>query len=142
MDVDEKRKKLEEEASAITEELTASIDGKKPMGISTPLVDEEGYPRNDIDVYRARNLRKRLNEIRFDHAALMKDIEGSVYKNVSLSQLCSSFVVVNVFSILSLLKHIDKSFDAFTSDSYRIQRQQNRRQRLEERKSPDQRWIP
>ncbi len=110
MDVDKKRKNLEEEASAITEELTASIDGKKPMGISTPLVDEEGYPRNDIDVYRARNLRKRLNEIRFDHAALMKDIEGSVYKNVSLSH---KFVhhwwfipkeeeqVVNVFSILS-----------------------------------------
>jgi hypothetical protein len=82
-DCDEKRKNLEAEASAITDELTKSIDGKEPMGVSTPLVDKEGYPRADIDVYRARHLRKRLNEIRFDHAAIMKKIEENVSQHVS-----------------------------------------------------------
>lgn len=80
-DLNKKRETLEEEASAITDELTASIDGKEPMGISTPLVDTEGYPRADIDVYRARHLRKRLNEIKFDHSLLMKKIEEKFIQN-------------------------------------------------------------
>lgn len=83
-DLNKKRETLEEEASAITDELTASIDGKEPMGISTPLVDAEGYPRADIDVYRARHLRKRLNEIKFDHSLLMKKIEEKFIQNVSI----------------------------------------------------------
>lgn len=82
-DLDAQRKALEEEASAITSELTTSLDGKEPMGISTPLVDKDGYPRADVDVYRARHLRKRLNEIRFDHDAIMKKIEEHVFQNSS-----------------------------------------------------------
>ena len=57
-------------------ELTTSIDGEtRPMGIDTPLIDEEGYPRNDIDVHRARTLRHRLAVIRTDHKELMKEVE-------------------------------------------------------------------
>ena len=83
--LDKRRRNLEEESSAITDELTNSVDGKKPMGVTTPLVDEEGFPRADIDVYRARHLRKRLNEIRYDHSNIMKKIEGNLSsKNVSL----------------------------------------------------------
>jgi len=81
--LDKKRKSLEEEAAAITEELTTSIDGKEPIGISTPLVDDEGYPRADIDVYKARHLRKRLNEIKFDHDLIMKKMEDQILKKVS-----------------------------------------------------------
>lgn len=84
LDYDGQRKSLEEEAAVITAELTTSVDGKEPMGISTPLVDAEGYPRADVDVYRARYLRKRLNEIRFDHGAIMKKIEKKVRGEVSL----------------------------------------------------------
>lgn len=75
LELDKKRMALEEEELAITDELISSSDGKDPMGISTPLVDDEGYPRNDIDIYRARSLRKRLNEIKFDHSLIMKKIE-------------------------------------------------------------------
>ena len=85
--LDKKRQSLEEEASAITEELTASIDGKEPIGISTPLVDEEGYPRAEIDVYRARHLRKRLNEIKFDHDLIMKQMEDQIFKKVSFTSV-------------------------------------------------------
>jgi len=86
LNIDKRRKALEEEAQAITDELTTSIDGKPPMGVSTPLIDEEGYPRGDIDVYRARHLRKRLNEIRFDHSSLMKNMEGQMVHTAEAAQ--------------------------------------------------------
>jgi hypothetical protein len=77
--LDRKRKDLEAEAQVITDELTQSIDGKEPMGINTPLTDEEGFPRADIDLYRARDLRKRLNEIRYDHDMIMKEMEHHLF---------------------------------------------------------------
>jgi hypothetical protein len=114
MNLDKSRQSLEEEASAITDELTASIDGKEPIGISTPLVDKEGYPRAEIDVYRARHLRKRLNEIKFDHDLIMKKMEGHILEKVSFDRLwlirrhrrrtlvCSSpFLLFHVSMLLS-----------------------------------------
>ena len=88
IDLDNSRKALEAEAQAITDELTQPVidgDGKKskPMGVNTPLVDEEGYPRSDIDIYRARGLRQRLNEIKYDHKLIMKQIESKLSANGS-----------------------------------------------------------
>jgi 26S proteasome regulatory subunit N4 len=75
------RKALEEEAEGIVSELEApsgpDFDGL-PMGIDTPLVDADGYPRGDVDIYRARSLRGRLAVIRTDHKALMKQMEDSL----------------------------------------------------------------
>jgi len=78
--LDVKRKSLEMEAEAIVSELTSPIiseDGKQKncMGIDTPLIDADGYPRSDIDVFRARTLRSRLAVIRTDHSNIMKKIE-------------------------------------------------------------------
>jgi len=87
--LDERRQAMEEEANAIIDELTSSPpptdDGNtvKPMGISTPLVDEEGYPRADVDVYRARHLRKRLNEFKFDHTLIKKKIEETMMQQIN-----------------------------------------------------------
>ena len=79
--LDVQRKSLEMEAEAITSELTTPPSPDvPPMGIDTPLVDREGYPRGDVDVYRARELRHRLACIRTDHSALMKNIEGELLK--------------------------------------------------------------
>lgn len=79
--LDARRKALEAEASAIVDELmSCPEEGGNPMGIDTPLTDSDGYPRNDIDVYRARVLRKRLNEIRNDHKGMMKQIETGLVK--------------------------------------------------------------
>jgi 26S proteasome non-ATPase regulatory subunit 9 len=69
------RKSLEAESDVIQIELTQSIDGVPPMGIDTPLVDQEGYPRGDVDVYRARALRGRLAEIQTDYKVIMKQVE-------------------------------------------------------------------
>jgi len=74
--LDVQRQSLETEAQAITLELTEEPEnGGQPMGIDTPLTDSDGYPRGDIDVYRARSLRGRLAEIRSDYKNLMKEID-------------------------------------------------------------------
>ena len=78
-----KRQSLEMELDAIVSELTDDSKGD-PMGVDTPLVDKEGYPRADIDVYRARSLRGRLAVIRSDHKDLMKDIERTLQQLASL----------------------------------------------------------
>jgi len=85
--LDSRRKALETEASAIVDELMAvPEEGGNPMGVDTPLTDVDGYPRNDIDVYRARVLRKRLNEIRTDHKEMMKQIETGLVKVAASSR--------------------------------------------------------
>lgn len=79
--LDVKRRALESEGAAILAELEAPPEGGgAPMGIDTPLVDSEGYPRGDVDVVRARSLRARLNVIRTDHKILMKEVEEALVK--------------------------------------------------------------
>lgn len=83
--LDVKRKALEMEADAIHAELTLEgSEGQPPMGVDTPLVDQDGYPRGDIDVYRARTLRGRLKTIQTDHKAIMKDIEKGLARLAAL----------------------------------------------------------
>lgn len=78
---DTQRKALENEAQAIVLELEApGENGQKAMGIDTPLTDLDGYPRADIDIYRARTLRGRLAVIRTDHKELMAKIEEGLQK--------------------------------------------------------------
>lgn len=88
--LDVKRQSLEMEGEAIISELTAEPEsGGKSMGIDTPLVDHEGYPRGDVDVYRARDLRQRLAVIRTDRKELMKQID-TVLSQISLVQVRTS----------------------------------------------------
>mmetsp|Transcript_44912 Transcript_44912/g.54412 ORF Transcript_44912/g.54412 Transcript_44912/m.54412 type:complete len:313 (-) Transcript_44912:279-1217(-) len=80
LSLDAQRKSLESEAEGIVSELLSPPEsGGAPMGIDTPLVDDEGYPRADIDVYRARVLRRRLNEIRTDRKDIMKKLETGIH---------------------------------------------------------------
>lgn len=83
------REALENESAAITSELT-SRDPEQPnvppMGVDTPLVDDDGFPRNDIDVFRARTLRHRLMMIRTDHKKLMDEIESALQQLALLLQ--------------------------------------------------------
>jgi len=71
------REALECEMKGIVSELTS---GENAIGIDTALVDKEGYPRGDIDIYRARTLRKRYGEIEKDLKGIMKKIEGGLCK--------------------------------------------------------------
>mmetsp|Transcript_4655 Transcript_4655/g.13162 ORF Transcript_4655/g.13162 Transcript_4655/m.13162 type:complete len:333 (-) Transcript_4655:1018-2016(-) len=79
--LDAQRRALEAEAAAIVDELLAppaDDAAGEPMGVDTPLVDADGYPRGDVDVFRARTLRHRLNEVRTDHKDLMKRVEAGM----------------------------------------------------------------
>ena len=67
---------LELEADAIHSELTSpGVNGEPPAGIRGDLIDTEGFPRADIDLFNVRNKRRRLAEINTDHSAIMKNIE-------------------------------------------------------------------
>jgi 26S proteasome regulatory subunit N4 len=86
----QQREALELEGSAIVSELTTSpgvrVDPMNesiltpipPPGIDTPLVDREGYPRDDIDLYRVRALRQRLAVIRTDYERLQGPLQQLV----------------------------------------------------------------
>ncbi|KUF99700.1 hypothetical protein AM588_10010148 [Phytophthora nicotianae] len=62
---------IEAEIEAVVAELTS---GNNP-GLDGPLVDAEGFPRADIDVYRVRQLRHTLALKQTDHQTTMKKIE-------------------------------------------------------------------
>lgn len=75
--LDVKKKTMEHEADAIFLELTTPPgEGITPMGIDTPLVDQDGYPRGDIDLYRCRTLRRRFRELKTDHQEISSTIES------------------------------------------------------------------
>ena len=59
---------IEAEIEAIVAELSS---GNNP-GTDGPLVDAEGFPRADIDVYRVRHLRHSLACKRTDYQTTMK----------------------------------------------------------------------
>ena len=81
LELQTQREALEMEADAIVSELTApGPNGEKPIGIKDPLVDREGFPRSDIDIYRARTRRGRLAVISNDHKHIMQEIERELSK--------------------------------------------------------------
>jgi 26S proteasome non-ATPase regulatory subunit 9 len=84
LELQSQRGTLDTEAQAIISELQApqtltlrdgTIQDLPCMGLKTPLVDLEGYPRADIDVYRARSLRGRLAQLETDRRSLTEKID-------------------------------------------------------------------
>lgn len=75
------RDNLEAEAEGIASELTSpGPNGERPAGIKDALVDAEGFPRSDVDIFRVREQRNRLACINTDHKALMKEIEAEMFR--------------------------------------------------------------
>lgn len=91
--LDVQKKSIELEADAIVSELTTPpSEGVEPMGVDTPLVDHEGYPRGDIDVYRARTLRQRFHVLKTDHKEISQKVDAmlrhlALLKNPQLQEL-------------------------------------------------------
>ncbi|KAH0954012.1 hypothetical protein HN011_007042 [Eciton burchellii] len=50
------------------------------IGMDESLVDAEGYPRQDIDIYQVRHTRHKIICLTNDHKALMKKIEEGLHK--------------------------------------------------------------
>lgn len=55
-------------------------NGGPAPGIRGPLVDEEGFPRSDIDVYNVRHKRHRLACLRTDHREVMAEVEAKLHE--------------------------------------------------------------
>jgi len=60
-------------------ELTQVLESQKDVGMNGALVDNEGFPRNDIDVYQVRHARHRIICLQNDHKSVMKDIEAGLH---------------------------------------------------------------
>ncbi|XP_076438383.1 26S proteasome non-ATPase regulatory subunit 9-like [Babylonia areolata] len=56
-------------------ELGDVLESQKGVGLDGPLIDGEGYPRADIDVYAVRHARHKIACLQTDHKLVMKEIE-------------------------------------------------------------------
>uniref|UniRef100_A0A1B0G534 26S proteasome non-ATPase regulatory subunit 9 n=1 Tax=Glossina morsitans morsitans TaxID=37546 RepID=A0A1B0G534_GLOMM len=68
--------RLESRISEFGQILTNNAD----IGMHGPLVDVEGYPRNDIDVHQVRQARQQIICLQNDHKALMTEIEKLMHQ--------------------------------------------------------------
>jgi 26S proteasome non-ATPase regulatory subunit 9 len=81
------RQLLEIEAEAITSELNSpGPAGEPPAGLKDSLVDSEGFPRGDIDIYHVRGRRNRLACIQTDYKELMQQIETLLHQLHALAR--------------------------------------------------------
>uniref|UniRef100_UPI00398F52C2 26S proteasome non-ATPase regulatory subunit 9 n=1 Tax=Pristiophorus japonicus TaxID=55135 RepID=UPI00398F52C2 len=56
------------------------LEAQSKAGMDEPLVDVEGYPRTDINVYEVRTARHNIICLQNDHKALMKQIEAGLHQ--------------------------------------------------------------
>uniref|UniRef100_U5ER96 26S proteasome non-ATPase regulatory subunit 9 n=1 Tax=Corethrella appendiculata TaxID=1370023 RepID=U5ER96_9DIPT len=69
----DKRDKLDQEMKELF-----SVLESNHVDMNDSLVDADGYPRNDVDVYQIRNARHKIICLRNDRKALMKQIEDGL----------------------------------------------------------------
>ncbi|XP_060049150.1 26S proteasome non-ATPase regulatory subunit 9 isoform X2 [Erinaceus europaeus] len=66
----------------IEEQIKANYDVLESVsvGMSEPLVDCEGYPRADVDLYQVRTARHNIVCLQNDHKAVMKQVEEALHQ--------------------------------------------------------------
>ena len=69
-----RKESLEAEIKALYEVLAS-----QNVGMDSALVDEEGYPRADVDVYQVRHARHDIRCKENDLKSLMKEIEAGLH---------------------------------------------------------------
>eukprot|EP00924_Labyrinthula_sp_SR-Ha-C_P008511 snap_masked-scaffold_32-processed-gene-2.4-mRNA-1 protein AED:0.68 eAED:0.68 QI:0/-1/0/1/-1/1/1/0/211 len=72
-----------EEIEKEIEEIKVSLDNQG-VGLKGNLIDKEGFPRNDVDLFAVRTERQRFNILQTDHKNLMKEIEKTLKEYMSL----------------------------------------------------------
>ncbi|KAG8146044.1 putative 26S proteasome non-ATPase regulatory subunit 9-like protein, partial [Naja naja] len=56
------------------------LQDQKGVGMNEPLVDAEGYPRADVDIYQVRTARHNIICLQNDHKALMQQVEQGLHQ--------------------------------------------------------------
>jgi len=73
------KRRVVAEAEALLEALDAPLpDGSPGVGLNGPLIDKEGFPRADVDLFQVRAHRQRLAVLRTDRKALEERIYASL----------------------------------------------------------------
>ena len=54
------------------------LDSEADVGMNGPLIDNEGYPRNDIDIVKVRTARQKIICLMNDHKEIMKKISDAL----------------------------------------------------------------
>merc|ERR1712045_300410 len=73
--------KLNDEKIEIEKEISnwkSVLDANDDVGMNGPLIDNEGYPRNDIDIVKVRTARQKIICLSNDHKAIMKKISDAL----------------------------------------------------------------
>uniref|UniRef100_A0A1A8CIA6 26S proteasome non-ATPase regulatory subunit 9 n=1 Tax=Nothobranchius kadleci TaxID=1051664 RepID=A0A1A8CIA6_NOTKA len=75
-------KNLIKKKDEIEEQIKAYYDVLEDQGVGVegPLVDAEGYPRDDVNLYQIRNARHNISCLQNDHKAIMAEIEEALHK--------------------------------------------------------------
>ncbi|KAL6465788.1 hypothetical protein MHYP_G00259210 [Metynnis hypsauchen] len=71
-----KKDEIEEQIKAYYEVLEDQGD----VGMHAPLVDVEGYPRADVDLFQIRTARHSISCLQNDHKAIMVEIEEALHR--------------------------------------------------------------
>ncbi|ESN94209.1 hypothetical protein HELRODRAFT_68925 [Helobdella robusta] len=69
---------------------------QKDIGMTESLVDNEQFPRNDIDIITVRNARQKIICLQNDHKAIMKEIETQLHKLHHQSTKTSHSIVTDL----------------------------------------------
>ena len=80
---EELRSKLQvasKQRDELEEKIKLNIEALGPVGMKTPLIDKEGYPRDDIDITKIRQLRHEVVLLQNDHKSAMSDIEKLLHE--------------------------------------------------------------
>uniref|UniRef100_A0A8D0KNC3 26S proteasome non-ATPase regulatory subunit 9 n=1 Tax=Salvator merianae TaxID=96440 RepID=A0A8D0KNC3_SALMN len=56
------------------------LEDQKGVGMNEPLVDVEGYPRADVDIYQVRTARHSIICLQNDHKAIMEQVEKALHQ--------------------------------------------------------------
>ena len=72
--LDAERQTMEDEMEALVASLQST-----PVGLKGSVIDDEGFPRSDIDIIQIRKWRQRLDIVSNDHKALMRTIETTIH---------------------------------------------------------------
>ena len=83
LEFDKKRDTMEKEMVNIVD-LLENMNGNP--GIKEPLVDDQGFPRGDVDIFEVRKLRNRYACLQTDHKNLMRELEQKLYSLHSVYQ--------------------------------------------------------
>ncbi|XP_018523910.1 26S proteasome non-ATPase regulatory subunit 9 [Lates calcarifer] len=75
-------KNLIKKKDEIEEQIKAYYDVLEDQGVGVegPLVDAEGFPRADVNLYQIRTARHNISCLQNDHKAIMAEIEEALHK--------------------------------------------------------------